>query len=89
VDAAIDLIGGASARAALASYATGTALHRAALHCGVSVRGLPDTPLGRRVRKHRQALVAAIDLAPSSSLKPRVRTEAVADAIALWAAGTV
>lgn len=102
------------------------------------VRGLPDTPLGRRVRKHRQALLGAVakaggsnlrvfgsvargedgpdsdvdllvdlpegtglfalqalegelrrilnrdvDLAPTSSLKARVRAEAEADAIAL------
>jgi uncharacterized protein len=103
-----------------------------------SVRGLPDTPLGRRLRQHRQALLHAVadaggsnlrvfgsvargqdtadsdvdllvdlpegtglfalqalegrlrrilhvdvDLAPATSLKPRVRAEAEADAIAL------
>lgn len=103
-----------------------------------SVRGLPDTPLGRRVRQHRQALLDAVanaggsnlrvfgsvargqdrldsdvdllvdlpehtglfalqalegqlrrilkvdvDLAPPTSLKPRVRAEAEAEAIAL------
>jgi uncharacterized protein len=103
-----------------------------------SVRGLPDTPLGRRVRQHRQALLDAVaeaggsnlrvfgsvargedrpdsdvdllvdlpegtglfalqalegrlrrilkvdvDLAPPTSLKPRVRAEAEAEAIML------
>ena len=103
-----------------------------------AVRGLPDTPLGRRLRQHRQALLAAVDaagarnlrvfgsvargtdgpdsdvdllvdlpegtglfallalegalerilkvdvdLAPVTSLKPRVRAEALAEAIAL------
>ena len=103
-----------------------------------TVRGLPDTSLGRRLRMHRQALLDAVDraggsnlrvfgsvargedgpdsdvdllvdlpegtglfalqalegdlrrilkrnvdLAPASSLKPRVRDEAEADAIAL------
>ena len=103
-----------------------------------SVRGLPDTPLGRRLRQHRQALLdavaeaggsnlrvfgsvargedrpdsdvdllvdlpegtglfalqalegrlrrilhVAVDLSPSGSLKPRVRAEAEAEAIAL------
>ena len=103
-----------------------------------SVRGLPDTPLGRRLRQHRRALLDAVaeagghnlrvfgsvargedgpdsdvdllvdlpedtslfsvlalegtlerilkvkvDLAPASSLQPRVRTEALADAVAL------
>jgi predicted nucleotidyltransferase/DNA-binding XRE family transcriptional regulator len=103
-----------------------------------SVRGLPDTPLGRRLRQHRKALLEAVglaggsnvrvfgsvargedgpnsdvdllidlpddtslftvlalegtlerilnvkvDLAPVASLKPRVRTEALTDAIAL------
>lgn len=103
-----------------------------------SVRGLPDTPLGRRLRQHRQALLDAVaeaggtnlrvfgsvargedgpdsdidllvelpdgtglfalqalegrlrrilkvdvDLAPASSLKPRVRADAEAEAIVL------
>jgi predicted nucleotidyltransferase/DNA-binding XRE family transcriptional regulator len=103
-----------------------------------AVRGLPDTPLGRRLRQHRKALIDAahtagasnlrvfgsvargedgpdsdvdllvdlpdntslfavlalegtlerilrvnVDLAPASSLKPRVRAEALADAVAL------
>lgn len=103
-----------------------------------SVRGLPDTPLGRRLRQHRQALLDAVesaggsnlrvfgsvargedqpdsdvdllvdlpestslfavlalegtlerilkvkvDLAPVASLKPRARTEALADAVAI------
>ena len=103
-----------------------------------SVRGLPDTPLGRRLRRHRRALLAAagraggrnlrvfgsvargedapdsdvdllvdlpadtglfallsleseferilkvhVDLATPSSLKPRVRAAALAEAIAL------
>ncbi|MDP3713447.1 MAG: helix-turn-helix domain-containing protein [Mycobacteriales bacterium] len=103
-----------------------------------AVRGLPDTPLGRRLRRHRKALLEAVrdagasnlrvfgsvargedgpdsdvdllvdlpeqtslfavlalegtlerilkvnvDLAPVSSLKPRVRDEALADAVAL------
>jgi predicted nucleotidyltransferase/DNA-binding XRE family transcriptional regulator len=103
-----------------------------------SVRGLPDSPLGRRLRQHRQALLdtvaqaggsnlrvfgsvargqdgpdsdvdllvdlpegtglialqalqgqlsrilnVAVDLSPPGSLKPRVRAEAEADAIAL------
>ncbi len=103
-----------------------------------TVRGLPDTPLGRRLRRHRKALLDAVkvaggtnlrvfgsvargeegpdsdvdllvdlpestslfavlalegslerilqvkvDLAPVTSLKPRVRTEALADAVAL------
>ncbi len=103
-----------------------------------TVRGLPDTPLGRRLRQHRRALVDAVrtagasnlrvfgsvargedgpdsdvdllvdlpeetslfavlalegtlerilkvkvDLAPVTSLKPRVRAEALADAVAL------
>jgi predicted nucleotidyltransferase len=102
------------------------------------VRGLPDTPLGRRLRQHRTALLQAVssaggknlrvfgsvaraedgpdsdvdllvdlpedtslfavlalegnlerilkvkvDLAPVASLKPRVRAEALADAVAL------
>lgn len=102
------------------------------------VRGLPDTPLGRRLRQHRRALLNAValagasnlrvfgsvargqdgpdsdvdllvdlpedtslftvlalegtmerilkvkvDLAPVSSLKPRVRAEALADAVAV------
>lgn len=103
-----------------------------------TVRGLPDTPLGRRLRQHRKALLEAVnnaggsnlrvfgsvargeespdsdvdllvdlpagatlfavlalegtlerilkvkvDLAPVDSLKPRVLTEALADAVAL------
>jgi len=103
-----------------------------------TVRGLPDTPLGRRLRQHRTALREAVrlaggsnlrvfgsvargedgpdsdvdllvdlpegtslfavlalegalerilkvkvDLAPVASLKPRVRTEALADAVSL------
>lgn len=103
-----------------------------------AVRGLPDTPLGRRLRQHRQALREAVrtaggsnlrvfgsvargedgpdsdvdllvdlpddtslfavlalegtlerilkvnvDLAPVTSLKPRVRAEALAEAVAL------
>ena len=103
-----------------------------------TVRGLPDTPLGRRLRQHRRALLDAVahagasdlrvfgsvargqdgpdsdvdllvdfpegtslfavlalegalerilntpvDLAPVGSLKPRVRVEALADAVAL------
>jgi predicted nucleotidyltransferase/DNA-binding XRE family transcriptional regulator len=103
-----------------------------------SVRGLPDSPLGRRLRQHRQALLDAVaaaggsnvrvfgsaargedgpdsdvdllvdlpedtslfavlalegtlerilkvkvDLAPATSLKPRVRDEALSDAVAL------
>jgi uncharacterized protein len=103
-----------------------------------TVRGLPDSPLGRRLRQHRRALIAAVsaaggsnlrvfgsvargedtrhsdvdllvdlpagtglfallslegelqrilkvdvDLATESSLKPRVRAEALAEAIAL------
>jgi predicted nucleotidyltransferase/DNA-binding XRE family transcriptional regulator len=102
------------------------------------VRGLPDTPLGRRLRQHRRALLRAVaaagasnlrvfgsvargqdgpdsdvdllvdlpddtslfavlalegtlerilkvkvDLAPVTSLKPRVRAEALSDAVAL------
>jgi len=102
------------------------------------VRGLPDTPLGRRLRQHRRALLNAValagasnlrvfgsvargqdgpdsdvdllvdlpedtslftvlalegtlerilkvkvDLAPANSLKPRVRAEALADAVAV------
>ena len=102
------------------------------------VRGLPDTPLGRRLRQHRRALLAAVasagasnlrvfgsvargedgpdsdvdllvdlpedtslfvvlalegslerilkvkvDLAPVTSLRPRVRAEALADAVAV------
>jgi len=103
-----------------------------------TVRGLPDTPLGRRLRQHRKALLEAVslaggtnlrvfgsvargedgpssdvdllvdlpedtslfavlalegslerilkvkvDLAPVSGLKPRLRTEALAEAVAL------
>lgn len=103
-----------------------------------TVRGLPDTPLGRRLRQHRKALLQAVssaggknlrvfgsvargedgpdsdidlvvdlpedtslfavlalegtlerilhvkvDLAPVASLKPRVRAQALADAVAL------
>jgi uncharacterized protein len=33
------------------------------------VRGLPDTPLGRRIRKHRQALLAAVAKAGGSNLR--------------------
>ena len=33
------------------------------------VRGLPDTPLGRRVRKHRQALLGAVAKAGGSNLR--------------------
>ena len=104
----------------------------------LTVQGLPDTPLGRRLRQHRKALLDAVaragaselrvfgsvargedgpdsdvdllvdfpegtslfavlalegalerilnvpvDLAPVASLKPRVRAEALADAVAL------
>ncbi len=103
-----------------------------------TVRGLPDTPMGRRLRQHRRALLKVVslaggnnlrvfgsvargedgpdsdvdllgdlpedtslfavlalegslarilkvevDLAPVANLKPRVRTEALADAVAL------
>jgi uncharacterized protein len=34
-----------------------------------SVRGLPDTPLGRRVRQHRQALLDAVAEAGGSNLR--------------------
>lgn len=118
--------------------ATGHELTIGLVRIDDAVRGLPDTPLGRRLRRHRRALLAAVaavggrnlrvfgsvargedgpssdvdllvdlpdgtglfallalegtlerilkvhvDLAPESSLKPRVRAEALADAIAL------
>lgn len=34
-----------------------------------SVRGLPDTPLGRRLRRHRRALIAATEAAGGSNLR--------------------
>jgi predicted nucleotidyltransferase/DNA-binding XRE family transcriptional regulator len=34
-----------------------------------SVRGLPDSPLGRRVRQHRQALLDAVAAAGGSNLR--------------------
>jgi len=34
-----------------------------------SVRGLPDTPLGRRLRRHRRALIAATAAAGGSNLR--------------------
>lgn len=34
-----------------------------------SVRGLPDTPLGRRLRRHRRALIAATMAAGGSNLR--------------------
>lgn len=34
-----------------------------------AVRGLPDTPLGRRIRKHRRALLAAAAKAGGSNLR--------------------
>ena len=33
------------------------------------VRGLPDTPLGRRLRQHRRALLEAVDHAGASNLR--------------------
>ena len=33
------------------------------------VRGLPDTPLGRRLRQHRRALLDAVSLAGASNLR--------------------
>lgn len=118
--------------------ATGHELTLALERRDPAVRGLPDTPLGRRLRQHRKALLEAVrdagasnlrvfgsvargedgpdsdvdllvdlpeqtslfavlalegtlerilnvkvDLAPVSSLKPRVRDEALADAVAL------
>ncbi len=118
--------------------ATGYELTLGLEQSGPVVRGLPDTPLGRRLRQHRRALLEVaqragasnlrvfgsvargedgpdsdvdllvdlpentslfallalegalerilkvnVDLAPVSSLKPRVRDEALADAVAL------
>lgn len=118
--------------------ATGYELTLGLERSGPVVRGLPDTPLGRRLRQHRKALLDAaqsagasnlrvfgsvargedgpdsdvdllvdlpentslftllalegalerilkvnVDLAPVNSLKPRVRDEALADAVAL------
>jgi hypothetical protein len=34
-----------------------------------TVRGLPDSPLGRRVRRHRRALLAAVAAAGASNLR--------------------
>lgn len=34
-----------------------------------SVRGIPDTPLGRRLRRHRQALLDAVAVAGGSNLR--------------------
>jgi predicted nucleotidyltransferase len=34
-----------------------------------TVRGLPDTPLGRRLRQHRTALLEAVRLAGGSNLR--------------------
>ena len=34
-----------------------------------SVRGLPDTPLGRRLRQHRKALLEAVHSAGASNLR--------------------
>jgi predicted nucleotidyltransferase/DNA-binding XRE family transcriptional regulator len=34
-----------------------------------SVRGIPDSPLGRRVRQHRRALLAAVAAAGASNLR--------------------
>jgi predicted nucleotidyltransferase/DNA-binding XRE family transcriptional regulator len=33
------------------------------------VKGLPDSPLGRRLRRHRRALIAAVDRAGGSNLR--------------------
>ncbi|HWC35582.1 MAG TPA: helix-turn-helix domain-containing protein [Mycobacteriales bacterium] len=118
--------------------ATGYTLTMGLQRSDPSVRGLPDTPLGRRLRQHRRAVLdtvaeagarnlrvfgsvargedtadsdidllvdlpegtglfalealegqlrrilhADVDLAPASSLKPRVRAEAEAEAIPL------
>jgi predicted nucleotidyltransferase len=118
--------------------ATGHELTLGLVRSDPSVRGLPDTPLARRLRQHRKALLDAVvaaggsnlrvfgsvargedspdsdvdllvdlpentslfavlalegtlerilkvkvDLAPVSSLKPRVRAEALADAVPL------
>ena len=118
--------------------ATGHELTLGLTRTNPAVRGLPDTPLGRRLRQHRKALLEAVrdagasnlrvfgsvargqdgpdsdidllvdlpdqtslfavlalegtlerilkvnvDLAPVSSLKPRVRAEALAAAVAL------
>jgi uncharacterized protein len=49
--------------------ATGHALAIHLERSDPSVRGLPDTPLGRRVRQHRQALLDAVAEAGGSNLR--------------------
>lgn len=49
--------------------ATGHQLTLALERSDPTVRGLPDTPLGRRLRQHRQALLAAVDAAGASNLR--------------------
>lgn len=49
--------------------ATGHELTLALARTDLSVRGLPDTPLGRRLRQHRQALLDAVAAAGGSNLR--------------------
>ena len=48
---------------------TGHELSLELLRTEPSVRGIPDTPLGRRLRRHRQALLAAATSAGGSNLR--------------------
>ena len=49
--------------------ATGHTLAVSLQRTDESVRGLPDTPLGRRLRQHRQALLDAVAEAGASNLR--------------------
>lgn len=49
--------------------ATGHELTLGLERSDVSVRGVPDTPLGRRLRRHRRALLAATSAAGGSDLR--------------------
>ncbi len=48
---------------------TGHQLSLELLRTDPSVRGLPNTPLGRRLRRHRRALIAAAAAAGGSNLR--------------------
>lgn len=49
--------------------ATGHELMLSLEQTDARVRGLPDTPLGRRLRQHRRALLEAVDRAGASNLR--------------------
>ncbi len=49
--------------------ATGHELKLSLEQTNPRVRGLPDTPLGRRLRQHRRALLEAVDDAGASNLR--------------------